>query len=172
MYEPSDVTRWPYQTPLEYLRERLPLRFSNIPATDATEERKEEERMAAEIEKLRVAIEGGEERVKTGKQAATLVGKQKRPEGDGTIEGSPSEGFHEEVKFTPSREGAKTNATTTTAFPSPLILPDATTVGVAVLPPALGTARAIEDLGLTLHPEGITGPGPELNVNPTKGKLM
>lgn len=122
--------------------------------------------MAAEIEKLRMAIEGGEKRVKRGKLAARLVEKQKQPEEGKSIKSPAPEAPLEGATLTPSKEGLQTDATTATT------LPDATKAEVAVPPSALATARMIEDLGLISYPEGITGPKPELNVNSTKGKFL
>jgi len=56
------------------------------------------------------------------------------------------------------KEGLKIDTSITKTRPGP--------------PPALTTAKFIDDLGHISYPDGVTSPKPELNVNSEKGKFM
>jgi len=102
-----------------------------------------------------------------GSVATKLVEEQKLK---GEIVGGTSP--EEANKAALRDEGPEVDISATKIRPGPLDLTGVIKDAVPVPPPALETARIIEDLSLITYPEGITRPEQDLNVNSKEGKFM
>ena len=131
-------------------------------------EKRKERRKAAEAEKPRLGKEAEKQRVGVKELAATPT-KEQKLEGE-IVEGAASEEPSKGARDTVSRkEDLKSDSSITKARPSPLNLFGAVKPNAPATLHVLARARIVEDLDLISHPEGVTGPKPQLNVNSKKG---